>query len=718
MEDFVEEYCRLCLSVVKDGHFKEIQAVTKDILDVLLLKLNFEEKSRHVMCNVCSLNVMEAFKFKSMCLYTDNTIIPYVDDEAGCSVDLIKIYVKETGNEQLTAILDEYKVCRLCMHLIKGKFISVHKMEIDMIEKYIPEINFSVVEDSVICRQCFDSFRTHSSFIKNCLEVEERIMSTHKTEVSGNLIWTLSSDLVVKTEEIDIKSEGSEQEEQLLEIYPVSPKLKDKATLNKTENVPIKSDGDKGSDAPMAVPAHDISKVKHSKSTPRTRITKLKQKKNEHRCVKCDYKTLNKNYLAIHQSVHGETPAAQIHKCDTCDYTTIHKSNLARHQIKHKDPSEVVTFKCDTCNYETNCKSSFTEHTLTHKKCSEVQMLKCIYCQYETKSKRGIRRHVLTHERRLLDPKEATKIKRMLQLKKPFSVKKFTCETCDFTTLNKSKFSDHQLRHKGEKPYGCNECEYRALKKNFLKLHMLSHRKPSEVPLYKCDKCDYEVRYKSSLINHQLIHKSTSEIQMNKCLYCDHETKKKAGLKEHIIYCHRSKLFDPEENLRIKHVLKLRKLITVKMYKCDKCDYETVYKRQFLCHQSKHGIVNLRYPCDECSYSTIYKSHLAVHQLSHRKASEVPAYKCDVCFFQTKYKRSLDLHDLKHRNPPKEEMYQCGKCSYASKYKNNLVAHQLKHKGHSEVRTYTCDRCGFKTKRKCELVVHLSKPKRCRGARK
>ncbi|XP_018578342.1 zinc finger protein 25-like [Anoplophora glabripennis] len=659
-DNFGKQFCRLCFSIINDERFEEIKDVMRYILDVLLLKLDLNDRSEQIICNACSLKVMEAFKFKSMCLYPDNTINPYVNDETGYSVDLREIFAKEKGKEQLITTLD-HTICRLCTQIIKEQFILVQEVDVDMINMYIPEINFLITKNPTICKQCFDSIGIHSNFIKNCLKVEEKI----KCFPPGSL-WTLAFDSCVETKEIGLKLEKNEYEDLIKSNFTAEKSKDEDETTIKTECIDIKSEYDSESGASLDVlphsSAHDtISTIKESKPILKTHVTELRHppRKKVHDFGKSGYKTASEKCLAIHQSVHNEALGVQMYKCDTCDYITIHKSILTCHQIGHKDPLEVPILKCDTNGYETNCKSILTDHTLTHKEPSQKQIFKCIYCQFESKSKRGISRHIFIHEGRLLDPKEATKIMHMLRLNKPFSIKKLTCEICNFTTLNKSKFSDHQLRHKGEKPHTCNECDYRALRKSSLKVHLLSHKKPSELPLYKCDKCDYETKQKGSLMKHQIRHKSASEANMHKCLYCAYETKYKPVLKDHIIYLHRSKLLDSEENLRVKHVLKLRKVITVKTYKCDKCDYETVHKREFANHQSKHGILSLRYRCEECSYATMYKNHLVSHQLSHKEASEVPVYTCDLCYFETKYKRSFDKHYLKHGNPSKAEIYQC-----------------------------------------------------------
>ncbi|XP_023311735.1 uncharacterized protein LOC108914054 [Anoplophora glabripennis] len=101
-----------------------------------------------------------------------------------CLVDLREIYPKEKGNTQLTDKLNDHKICRLCMQLIQGDFMLAHEVEADMLKKYIPEINFDVVKDPVVCKQCFDFLGVHSGFIRKCLEVEEKLITQKPSTIS------------------------------------------------------------------------------------------------------------------------------------------------------------------------------------------------------------------------------------------------------------------------------------------------------------------------------------------------------------------------------------------------------------------------------------------------------------------------------------------------------------------------------------------------------
>lgn len=63
--------------------------------------------------------------------------------------------------------------------------------------------NFNSTKDPVICSLCLDSLNTHSSFLKSCLDVQEKINTVCEDKVESNLVCT-------KTEEIEIKTEIEE----------------------------------------------------------------------------------------------------------------------------------------------------------------------------------------------------------------------------------------------------------------------------------------------------------------------------------------------------------------------------------------------------------------------------------------------------------------------------------------------------------------------------
>lgn len=96
-----------------------------------------KDNTKTVICNTCFLKLLAAFEFKVTCIDTEDCIFPYVRLVA--PVDLAEVYLKQRGNEHLTVLEDE-KICRLCMQVATCGFTPVNDVTPDLIQKYIPEV--------------------------------------------------------------------------------------------------------------------------------------------------------------------------------------------------------------------------------------------------------------------------------------------------------------------------------------------------------------------------------------------------------------------------------------------------------------------------------------------------------------------------------------------------------------------------------------------------
>ncbi|XP_023312454.1 uncharacterized protein LOC108908351, partial [Anoplophora glabripennis] len=202
MSDVKETPCRLCLKNITDENFEVVDNIIRDMLDVLLLKLKFDNEKREVICKVCRRKLSMASEFKSTCMNTDKAIIPYVDSEKMLQLDLREVYTQEKKRE-LVDISCTRKICRLCMHPVESEVRCIREEELEAIEKLAPEMNINIIKDPVVCKPCFDSLCTHNSFLKDCSELEEKIKSNFDSSATGSQIDTSSLDIFVKTENLD-----------------------------------------------------------------------------------------------------------------------------------------------------------------------------------------------------------------------------------------------------------------------------------------------------------------------------------------------------------------------------------------------------------------------------------------------------------------------------------------------------------------------------------
>ncbi|XP_023312168.1 uncharacterized protein LOC111692401 [Anoplophora glabripennis] len=200
MEKFKGSFCRLCLNNENDASFKIIDETIKEVLDILLPKLWVEENNS-IICNVCCTKLFAAFHFKAICMDTEDIIFPYISSKDTASVDLREVYLKEKDKEQLGNILQDEKICRLCMQIVSCGFTSVKEVKADVFLNYIPQVNFISTKDPVICSICLDSLSTHSSFLKDCSDIQEQIRNvSDEREIF----------FYIKNEQIEIKSEQIE----------------------------------------------------------------------------------------------------------------------------------------------------------------------------------------------------------------------------------------------------------------------------------------------------------------------------------------------------------------------------------------------------------------------------------------------------------------------------------------------------------------------------
>ncbi|XP_023312534.1 uncharacterized protein LOC108915960 [Anoplophora glabripennis] len=199
MSNVKETSCRLCLKNITDKSFEVVDNIIRDILDVLLLKLKFDNKSKEVICNVCRRKLNAAFEFKSTCLNSDKIIIPYVDREKMLQLDFREVYMQEKKKE----LVFSQKICRLCMQPVESEFRCISELELEAIEKLAPEMNMNIIKDPVVCKPCLDSLCTHNSFLNDCLEIEEKVENTFDSSATESQIDTSPLDVFIKTENLD-----------------------------------------------------------------------------------------------------------------------------------------------------------------------------------------------------------------------------------------------------------------------------------------------------------------------------------------------------------------------------------------------------------------------------------------------------------------------------------------------------------------------------------
>ncbi|XP_018561782.1 zinc finger autosomal protein-like [Anoplophora glabripennis] len=479
MTNFQEISCMLCLQTVQTitvKGFEVIDNANRDILDVLLLKLEFDSESKEVICNTCRRKLSAALEFKTKCLNTNNIIMSYVDRETMLQLDIREVYLKEKRSE-LVNISCSQKICRLCMQPVKSEFMCIHEEELETIQKLAPEVNVTIVKDPIVCMPCFDSLCTHNSFLKNCLEIQEKIRCILNRTATECQIDTLPSDLFVKSEyldeemsikveSVDIKSEDEERSDTLLQGSDIGPFMKNNCK-DAEENGPENKCNTKTEHEAQVLYKSDI----------------------------CIYQTASKSCLAASCARHENN--SEVHKCESCEYETENKKLLQRHRLSHKDPSEIRTHQCESCNYETKYRSNFVRRQVKHK----ARLYKCNFCDFETEWKTRFTSHYIQHKHANNDECVDKTKDNTLPCKDTSQPLIYKCDGCIYESKDKILFAEHQLIHKDPSQvqlHRCSDCNYETKYRSYIKRHKLKHKDPSQVQMYRCNDCDYETKYSSS----------------------------------------------------------------------------------------------------------------------------------------------------------------------------------------------------------------------------
>lgn len=183
----------------------------------------------------------------------------------------------------------------------------------------------------------------------------------------------------------------------------------------------------------------------------------------------------------------------------------------------------------------------------------------------------------------------ARMIKRDISLRKVKSVKpmpkereKLVCPVCGILTYT---LTNHIATHEEKKKYTCNECPRSFVQKSNLLVHLKQH---TGIKDHICDICGAGFYTQKSLVRHNLIHKGERPYQCNLCS------------KKFIARC------DLNRHLRI-HA-------GYKPFKCATCAMSFNAKHQLQNHERMHT-GERPYSCQVCNVAFSYKVNLNNHVL-------------------------------------------------------------------------------------------------------
>lgn len=97
-----------------------------------------------LICNYCSNKLRQAFDFKTMCIETEDILVPFIDSRNGEEIDVSTVFINiESGSD---VDFQELEFCRLCRKSNKVEcmvlfttFLGDPKI-LKVFERHIPEM--------------------------------------------------------------------------------------------------------------------------------------------------------------------------------------------------------------------------------------------------------------------------------------------------------------------------------------------------------------------------------------------------------------------------------------------------------------------------------------------------------------------------------------------------------------------------------------------------
>lgn len=240
------------------------------------------------------------------------------------------------------------------------------------------------------------------------------------------------------------------------------------------------------------------------------------------------------------------------------------------------------------------------------------------------------------------------------------------------------------------RPHNCYICGSRFLTLEDLRFHIDSHE-GNDPELFKCLQCNYRCKRWSSLKEHMFNHEGTKPF---KCEECDYTSVYKKDVIRH------SAIHNKERKRKTESVPKASE------FPCPVCHRVYPMQKRLTQHLKTHSSEK-PHMCDKCGKSFKKRYTFKMHLLTHIQSLEDNKFKCEFCDYTCDNKKLLLNHQLSHTN---DRPFKCDYCKYSTSKEEFLVSHlAIKHTGE---KPFSCDMCHFMTKHRKNLRLHVQ----CRHA--
>uniref|UniRef100_A0AAY4BCI0 C2H2-type domain-containing protein n=1 Tax=Denticeps clupeoides TaxID=299321 RepID=A0AAY4BCI0_9TELE len=235
------------------------------------------------------------------------------------------------------------------------------------------------------------------------------------------------------------------------------------------------------------------------------------------------------------------------------------------------------------------------------------------------------------------------------------------------------------------RPHNCWVCGSRFLSQEDLRFHMDSHE-GNNPESFKCLQCNYRCKRWSSLKEHMFNHEGTKPY---KCDECDYSSVYKKDVIRHSAVHDKSKKKKPEL------------MPKVLQFPCPICHRVYPMQKRLTQHMKTHS-TEKPHMCDKCGKSFKKRYTFKMHLLTHIQSCGNSRFKCEFCDYSCENKKLLLNHQLSHTN---DKPFKCDYCKYSTTIEDFLVSHlAIKHTGE---KPFTCEMCHFMTRHKKNLRLHV-----------
>uniref|UniRef100_A0A3Q3D4V3 Zinc finger protein 335 n=1 Tax=Hippocampus comes TaxID=109280 RepID=A0A3Q3D4V3_HIPCM len=236
------------------------------------------------------------------------------------------------------------------------------------------------------------------------------------------------------------------------------------------------------------------------------------------------------------------------------------------------------------------------------------------------------------------------------------------------------------------RPHSCWICGSRFLTQEDLRFHVDSHE-GNEPELFKCLQCNYHCKRWSSLKEHMFNHEGTKPF---KCEKCDYSSVYKKDVIRHTAVHNKEKKKKTDAPSA-----------TVTEFPCPVCHKVYPMQKRLTQHLKTHS-AEKPHMCDKCGKSFKKRYTFKMHLLTHLQSVGDSTFKCEFCDYTCANKKLLLNHQLSHTS---DRPFKCSHCKYTTSKEDFLVSHlAIKHTGD---KPFACSMCHFGTKHRKNLRLHV-----------